>query len=65
MNATKKDFLVDPVRRNLSSTVQLQSGKEAMLKWNLTALTYMSTDSWKELFKEVGYKGDFYWFFAA
>ena len=42
-----------------------ESGKEAMLKWNLTALTYMSTNSWKELFKEVGYKGDFYWFFAA
>jgi ubiquinone/menaquinone biosynthesis C-methylase UbiE len=39
-------------------------GNEAMLKWNLTALTYMSTYDWKELFKEVSYKGDYYWFFA-
>jgi ubiquinone/menaquinone biosynthesis C-methylase UbiE len=42
-----------------------EAGKEAMLKWNLTALTYMSTSSWQELFKEVDYKGDFYWFFAV
>ena len=40
------------------------SGEEAMLKWNLTALTYMSTSEWKELFKEVSYSGDYYWFFA-
>ena len=39
-------------------------GKQSMLKWNLTALTYMSCDDWKELFKEVDYKGDYYWFFA-
>ena len=39
-------------------------GKESMLKWNLTALTYMSCDDWEELFKEVDYKGDYYWFFA-
>ena len=39
-------------------------GKRAMLKWNLTALTYMSCDDWLELFEEVGYKGDYYWFFA-
>ncbi len=34
------------------------------LKWNLTALTYMHVDDWKKLFKEVGYKGDYYWFIA-
>ena len=41
-----------------------ESGKEAMLKWNLTALTYMSTEEWKKLFEEVSYIGDYYWFFA-
>ena len=39
-------------------------GKQSMLKWNLTALTYMSCDDWEELFKEVNYNGDYYWFFA-
>jgi len=39
-------------------------GKQSMLKWNLTALTYMSCDDWEELFKEVDYNGDYYWFFA-
>ena len=39
-------------------------GKRAMLKWNLTALTYMSCDEWLNFFKEVEYKGDYYWFFA-
>ena len=37
---------------------------ERMLKWNLTALTYMHVDDWKKLFKEVGYQGDYYWFIA-
>jgi ubiquinone/menaquinone biosynthesis C-methylase UbiE len=35
---------------------------ERLLKWNLTALTYMHTDDWKKLFAEVGYEGDYYWF---
>lgn len=39
-------------------------GKQAMLKWNLTALTYMSCEEWMKLFNEVGYQGDYYWFFA-
>jgi len=39
-------------------------GKENMLKWNLTALTYMSCDDWVQFFDSVGYKGDYYWFFA-
>ena len=39
-------------------------GEENMLKWNLTALTYMSCDDWVKLFKEVDYQGDYYWFFA-
>ena len=41
-----------------------EDGKKSMLNWNLTALTYMSCDDWKDLFKEVGYKGHYYWFFA-
>lgn len=36
--------------------------KKRMDMWNLTALTYMHVDKWVELFKEVGYKGDYYWF---
>ncbi len=38
--------------------------KERMLKWNLTGLTYMHVDDWKTIFKEVGYRGDYYWFIA-
>jgi len=36
----------------------------SMLKWNLTALTYMHVDDWKRLFAEVEYTGDYYWFIA-
>lgn len=38
--------------------------KASMHKWNLTALTYMSVEDWKQLFAEVGYTGDYYWFIA-
>jgi len=38
--------------------------RESMLKWNLTALTYMHVDDWKKLFAEAGYTGDYYWFIA-
>lgn len=33
-----------------------------MEKWNLTALTMMSTDEWKEFFADAGYTGDYFWF---
>jgi SAM-dependent methyltransferase len=36
--------------------------KARMQAWNLTALTMMSVDEWKEFFLEVGYTGDYYWF---
>ncbi len=36
--------------------------KERMDLWNLTAKTYMHVDAWEELFEQVGYKGDYYWF---
>ncbi len=35
--------------------------RERFMKWNLTALTYMSVDDWKKFFKEAGYTGDYYW----
>jgi hypothetical protein len=38
--------------------------KERLLKWNLTAKTYMHVNEWKLLFEEVGYTGDYYWFIA-
>lgn len=38
--------------------------RERLIQWNLTALTYMHADDWKELFREVGYTGDYYWFIA-
>ncbi len=41
-----------------------EAERERMLKWNLTALTYMHVDDWKTLFAEVGYTGDYYWFIA-
>ena len=36
--------------------------KARMEAWNLTALTMMSVDEWKEFFLEIGYTGDYYWF---
>ena len=36
--------------------------KEAMFAWNLTAKTILHVDEWKQLFVEVGYQGDYYWF---
>lgn len=36
--------------------------KRRMYDWNLTAKTIMSVDEWIELFDEVGYTGDYYWF---
>jgi len=38
--------------------------RERLLKWNLTALTYMHVDDWKRLFEGIGYRGDYFWFIA-
>lgn len=38
--------------------------RQRLMKWNLTALTYMHVDDWRKLFAEVGYTGDYYWFIA-
>mgnify|MGYP001569804223 CR=1 FL=1 len=36
--------------------------KERMFAWNLTAKTILSVKEWENLFREVGYSGDYYWF---
>lgn len=36
--------------------------KKRMDAWNLTAKTYMHVDEWVQLFKDIGYTGDYYWF---
>ena len=51
-------FIVNDAWRN-------EEERRGMLAWNLTALTYMHVDDWQKLFKEVGYKGDYYWFIAS
>ncbi len=35
--------------------------REALELWQLTAELIYSTDQWKQMFKEVGYTGDFNW----
>lgn len=36
--------------------------KKRMEMWNLTARTILSVEDWVELFRDVGYAGDYYWF---
>ena len=36
--------------------------KKRMFEWNLTAKTILSTNEWKELFKNCNYEGDYFWF---
>ncbi|MAO55525.1 MAG: methyltransferase type 11 [Rhodospirillaceae bacterium] len=58
MRVTRKHaFVMNDAWRN-------DDEKQAMLNWNLTALTYMHVDDWRALFDEVGYTGDYYWFIA-
>ncbi len=53
---SKKDkFIVNDAWRT-------EEERQKLLKWNLTALTILSTEEWKELFKLAGYTGDFFWF---
>lgn len=37
---------------------------ENLLKWVLTAETYMHVDDWEKLFPKIGFTGDYYWFIA-
>jgi ubiquinone/menaquinone biosynthesis C-methylase UbiE len=41
-----------------------EAERARMLKWNLTALTYMHVDEWRRRFAEARYTGDYYWFIA-
>ncbi len=52
-------------RKNAFITVdayETPQEEEAMHNWNLTAKTILSVTGWKQLFGEVGYTGDFFWF---
>jgi len=50
-----KSFITVDAYRN-------EEEKERMYAWNLTAKTIMTVDEWIAFFKEVGYKGDYFWF---
>ena len=51
----KHAFIVNDAYRN-------EQEREEMFSWNLTAKTILHVDAWKQLFQEVGYHGDYYWF---
>lgn len=36
--------------------------RRRMHQWNLTGLTIMSVEEWKQFFQDVGYSGDYFWF---
>jgi SAM-dependent methyltransferase len=36
--------------------------KARMEAWNLTAKTILHVDEWRNMFKEAGYSGDYFWF---
>ncbi|MEI7983452.1 MAG: class I SAM-dependent methyltransferase [Bacteroidota bacterium] len=36
--------------------------KENLMKWNLTAQTYMHVEDWKKIFEDVVYTSDYNWF---
>ncbi|MFQ5481364.1 MAG: class I SAM-dependent methyltransferase [Nitrospinaceae bacterium] len=38
--------------------------RENLMKWILTAETFMHVDDWIKLFQEIGYTGDYWWFIA-
>lgn len=56
VRVTKKDAFITV------DAYHTEEEKKRMDMWNLTALTYMSVPEWEQLFKEVGYTGDYFWF---
>lgn len=38
--------------------------RQRLMKWILTAYTFMSVDDWRRFFADAGYTGDYYWFIA-
>ncbi len=56
---------IERVSRNAFITLDAYSNEEektAMEAWNLTALTVMHVDEWRNFFAKNGYTGDYYWF---
>ena len=56
---------IERVSRNAFITLDAYSNEEekaAMEAWNLTALTVMHVDEWRDFFAKNGYTGDYYWF---
>ena len=51
----KNSFITVDAYRNIKE-------KKRMFAWNLTAKTILSVNEWKKLFKQCGYKGDYFWF---
>jgi len=41
-----------------------QEEKERLERWVLTCKTYMHVDEWRNLFEQICYTGDYYWFIA-
>ena len=39
--------------------------KQALDRWAVVATTYMHEEEWEELFRSVGYSGDYWWFKPA
>ena len=50
-----KSFITVDAYRN-------EEEKELMFAWNLTDKTILPVEGWIQLFKEVGYTGDYFWF---
>ena len=65
-DCTKALKEIDRVSKNGSfvtvDAYRTKEEKERMFKWNLTAKTIMSVDEWKSYFKEINFRGDYYWF---
>ena len=53
--AKKGSFITVDAYRN-------EEEKKRMYEWNLTAKTILSIKDWKNLFKEINFDGDYYWF---
>lgn len=74
--ATIHNLDVDGVKRSLSEIMRVSRGnafikvngyrtdaeKEALHRWNLVAKTILHVDEWRDIFHEVGYTGDYFWF---
>jgi len=52
-------------RKNSFITIDAYHNEDEKIRmnaWNLTAKTVLHVDEWRELFREAGYTGDYYWF---